>query len=99
MLFIEKTMPMKTATGFLAFVLCAATASALDLVSDPEFHEGFCVKDRAGKEQVLRWNDDKSQMPTWHTAQHYIKSCFADTAFCKFRKNGLTFRDDHECLH
>ncbi len=89
---------MKTATGFLVWVLCATTANALDLVSDPGFHQGFVVKNRAGKEQAIRWNDNKSETPVWHTAQHYSKSCFADADFYKFRKNGLTFRDDFQTL-
>ncbi len=93
---------MKTATGCLAFLLCAATANALDLVADPGFHHGFYVKDRAGKEQVLRWNNaaqrDENQKPVWHTAQHDSKSCFADAAFCQFRNSGLTFHDDFQTL-
>lgn len=82
--------------------ICATTASAMDLVSDPAFHQGFYVKDRTGKDQVLRWKDaggrDTNQSPAWHTAQPHSKSCFADPAFCKFRENGLTFRDDFQTL-
>jgi len=91
---------MRTATGILAFVLLATTASAIDLVADPGFQQGFYVKTRAGQEQVLRWNDpvDKSRMPVWHTAQPHSKSCFGDAVFCKLRKNGLTFRDDFQTL-
>jgi hypothetical protein len=93
---------MKTATGFLVCVLCATTANAVDLVADPSFHQGFYVKNRAGKEQALQWNNargrDKNQTPVWHTAQHDSKSCFADAAFCKFRKDGLTFRDEFQTL-
>lgn len=54
-------MTWNNATGFLACVLYAATADALDLVSDPGFHRGFVVKNRAGKEEVLRWNDAVGQ--------------------------------------
>ena len=93
---------MKTVTGFIACVLFATTAEAVDLVADPGFRQGFYVKNRDGKEQVLRWDAaarrDRSQPPVWHTAQHASKSCFADAAFCTFRKNGLTFHDDFQTL-
>lgn len=75
---------------------------AIDLVSDPAFRQGFYVKDRTGKDQILRWKDamgrDQSQTPVWRTAQHDSKSCFADAAFCKFRNGGLTFRDNFQTL-
>ncbi len=93
---------MKTATGLLAWALCAATAGAADLIADPGFRQGFYVKNREGKEQVLRWKNavgqDKNQMPVWHTAQHFSKSCFADAAFSKFRDNGFSFHDDYQTL-
>ncbi len=77
-------------------VPCTTTTSAMDLLSDPAFRQGFWVKDRTGNEQVLRWGKDQS--PVWHTAQPDSKSCFADAAFCKFRKTGLTFRDEFQTL-
>ncbi len=72
------------------------TTSAVNLLRDPEFRQGFWVKDRTGKEQVLRC--DKDQSPVWHTVQPHSKSCFADAAFCKLRKTGLTFRDAFQTL-
>jgi hypothetical protein len=93
---------MKAATGLLAWAICATTASGIELVSDPGFRQGFYVKDRTGNEQILRWKDaagqGQNQTPVWRTAQHDSRSCFADTAFCKFRKGGLTFRDDFQTL-
>ncbi len=93
---------LKTVIVFLVCIICANAAIAVELIGDPDFRLGFVVKDRAGKEKILRWNSpsegDTNQMPVWHTAQHHSKSCFADTAFCQFRKNGLTFRDDYQTL-
>ncbi len=77
-------------------VLRTTSTSAVDLLRDPDFRQGFWVNDRTGKEQALRWN--KEQAPEWHTAQPHSKSCFADAAFCNFRKTGLTFRDEFQTL-
>jgi len=71
-------------------------ASALDLVADPSFRQGFKFEDSARKEQLLQW--DKTAPPEWKAAELFSKSSLADASSVIFRANGLTFQNQYQTL-
>jgi hypothetical protein len=70
--------------------------SAVELIADPEFQDGFGVKDRNGKEISLQW--DKSHPSIWEIGQHFTKSSLADPAHIVYRPDGFDFDDGYARL-
>jgi len=85
--------------GFVLLTLCSGglASEGVELIADASFARGLRVKDRDGKEVLIRWGDD-TNAPVWRTAQHFSKSCIADVAHQAFRPGGFTFRDDYALL-
>ena len=71
-------------------------ASAVELIADPGFHQGFTAKDAGGKTRVVRWND--AAVPVWFVAQHDSKSSLASGDHCTFHADGCVFHDDYQTL-
>jgi hypothetical protein len=70
---------------------------AVELIADPTFQLGFTTKDRYGKKQAINWNS--SAKPEWKVAQHYSKSCLADSQHHAHTINGgFLFQDEYQSL-
>lgn len=85
----------------IAVVIALAAASfagdAVELIADAGFARGLRAKDRGGVEQSVRWGEGTGR-PVWQVAQHFSKSCIADSGRRASLPGGFAHRDDYAWL-